>query len=185
MITAGELLHGSDADFIVNVYLAALGRWPDEAGFEHHLASVAGQPARRLETLHRIHGSEEGRAKALPLSLDATPVPPEQALSAQLRLRTDALRAEMAELRATATAATASVAPALASEVSALGADLAALRSEMRERLAALEALIAGKIPPAPSLSPALSVDYVNDLVEAAQAQLGHRLRAIEKKLLG
>lgn len=183
MITAGELLHGSDADFIVNVYLAALGRWPDEAGFEHHLASIAGQPARRLETLHRIHGSEEGRLKALPLSLDAAPVPPEQALSAQLRLRTDALRAEMAELRATA--ATASVAPALASEVSALGADLAALRSEMRERLAALEALIAGRIPPAPNLSPAISVDYVNDLIEAAQAQLGHRLRAIEKKLLG
>lgn len=182
MITAGELLHGSDADFVVNAYLAALGRWPDEAGFEHHLALIAGQPGRRLEALRRIHGSEEGRLKALPLSLDPTPVPHERALSAQLRLRTDALRAEMAALREAA--ATGSVAPALASEVSALGADLAALRSEMRERLAALEGLIAGRIPPAPTLSPAISVDYVNDLVEAAQAQLGHRLRAIEKKLL-
>jgi len=183
MITAGELLHGPDPDFVVNAYLAALGRWPDEAGFEHHLALIAGKPELRLEALRRIHGSEEGRLKALPLSLDATPVPPEQALSAQLRLRTQALRTEMAALRASA--ASGSVAPALASEIAALGADLATLRTEMRERLAALEALVAGRIPPAPSLSPALSVDYVNDLVEAAQAQLGHRLRAIEKKLLG
>lgn len=183
MITLGELLHGSDADFVVNAYLAALGRWPDEAGFDHHLASIAGQPTRRLEALHRILGSEEGRLKARPVSLDATSVPPEQALTAQLRLRTDALRSEMAALREAT--ATGSVAPAMASEVAALGADLAALRSEMRERLAGLEALIAGRIPPAPSLSPSLSVDYVNDLVEAAQAQLAHRLRAIEKKLLG
>ncbi|TCH98966.1 hypothetical protein EJV46_10460 [Roseococcus sp. SYP-B2431] len=182
MITAGELLHGSDADFVVNAYLAALGRWPEEGGFEHHLASIAGRPDLRLETLGRILRSEEGKLKALPLSLDATPVPPDQALAAQLRLRTEALRAEMAALRETA--GTTSAAPALAGEVAALGADLAALRSEMRERLAALEALIAGRIPPAPSLSPAISVDYVNDLIEAAQAQLGHRLRAIEKKLL-
>ena len=183
MITAGELLHGSDADFVVNVYLAALGRWPDEAGFEHHLGHIAGQPGRRLEALQRILDSEEGRAKALPVSLDAMPVPPEQALAAQLRLRSEALRAEMAALRETA--ATGSTNPALASEVSALGAELTALRSEMRERLAALEALIAGRIPPAPSLSTAISVDYVNDVVEAAQAQIGQRLRTIEAKLLG
>jgi hypothetical protein len=182
MITAGELMHGSDTDFVVNTYLAALGRWPDEGGFDHHLATIAGQPGRRLEALQRILGSEEGKLKARPVSLDAAPVPPEQALAAQLRLRTEALRAEMAALRETA--ATAAVAPALASEIAALRAELTALRAEMRERLSALEALIAGRIPPAPSLSPAISVDYVNDLVEAAQAQLGHRLRALEKKLL-
>lgn len=182
MITLGELLHGSDADFVVNAYLAVLGRWPDEGGFEHHLAFVAGQPDRRPEALQRFLGSEESKLKALPISHDATPVPPEQALAMQLRLRTDTLRTEIATLREEATAGP--VSPALAGEVAALGADLAALRTEMRERLAALEALIAGQIPAAPSLSASLSVDYVNDLVEAAQAQLGHRLRAIEKKLL-
>ncbi|WP_421989718.1 DUF4214 domain-containing protein [Roseococcus sp.] len=181
MITIGELLHGSDADFVVNAYLAVLGRWPDEAGYDHHLAGILGRPERRPAALQGILGSEEARLKARPFSMDATPVPPERALAAQLRLRTDALRADLAALRDTPVPPS----PGLASEVLALGTELAALRLEMRERLAGLEALIAGKLPPAPSLSPALSLDYVNDLVEGAQTQLAHRLRALEKRLAG
>ncbi|WP_424810643.1 DUF4214 domain-containing protein [Roseococcus sp. YIM B11640] len=183
MITAGDLLHGSDEDFVVNAYLAALGRWPDEAGFGHYLNFVAGQPARRVEALRSIAESEEGRLKALPLSLDAAPVPVAQALAAQLALRTRALKAELQEIRGKSGQAEAPA--ALAGEVAALATELAALREEMRERMAALEAMLSGRLPAAPSLSPAVSVDYVNDLIEGAQAQLGHRLRAIEAKLLG
>ncbi|MDB5415197.1 MAG: hypothetical protein JWR10_3532 [Rubritepida sp.] len=182
MITAGEILYGSDEDFVVNLYLAALERWPDEAGHAHHLQFIAGRPERRMEVLRRILDSEEGRLRPRPLSLDAAPVPPEQALAAQLRLRGNALRAEIAGLREASVMSTAS--PALAGEVAALGADFASLRSEMRERMLALEATLAGRVPTAPNLSPAVSLDYVNDLIEAAQAQLGHRLRALEKRLL-
>jgi hypothetical protein len=50
--------------------------------------------------------------------------------------------------------------------------------------MAAMEAVLAGHVPLAPNLSPAVSLDYVNDLVEAAQAQLNQRLRQIERRLL-
>ncbi len=181
MISVAELLHGTDEDFVTNAYLAALGRWPDEGGFAHHLASIAGQPGRRAEMLRVMHESEEGRMKRRVITPDAGPVPLEQALAAQLCLRTEVLRAEIAELRASPAAA---LSPALEGEVVALRAALGSLGTELRERIAALEAALAGRVPAAPNLSPAVSLDYVNDVIEAAQAQLNQRLRAIEKRLI-
>jgi hypothetical protein len=54
----------------------------------------------------------------------------------------------------------------------------------MRDRLAALEAGLAGALPLAPQLSAALSVDFVQDQIEAAQARLEARLRALEARML-
>lgn len=182
MIALGELVHGTDEDFLVNLYLAALGRWPDEAGFAHHLGLIAGRPQLRAELVQGFLNSEEARQRPPGIRMDAPgPVPPEQALAAQLRLRTEILRAAIAAPREAAAAAEQS---ALAGEIMALGAALEGLRAELTERIAALEARLAGTVQPAPALSPAVSLDYVNDLVEGAQAPLLRRIRALEARLL-
>jgi hypothetical protein len=182
VITLGELLHGTDEDFVVNLYLAALGRWPDEAGQAHHLGLIAGQPESRAGLVRGFLNSEEARQRPPGIALDAPePVPAERALAAQLRLRTEVLRAAIAAPREAPTAGQPS---ALAGEIMALGAALEGLRAEVTERLAALEARLAGMVPPAPALSPAVSLDYVNDLVEGAQAPVLRRLRALEARVL-
>jgi hypothetical protein len=182
MITLGELLQGGDEDFIINLYLAVLGRWPDEAGLAHHLPLIAGEPQRRMDLVRLIQDSEEARLRGTPIVPDEAPVPPEQALTAQLTLRTRALREVFVEMRAASASLTAN--SALAGEVAALAAALEGLGVEVRARMAALEAALAGRVPPAPNLSPAVSLDYVNDLVEGAQAELKQRLRALEKRLI-
>ena len=50
----GDLLAGDDHDFVVNLYLALLRRWPDEDGYRHFLAMVAGRPERRIEALRHM-----------------------------------------------------------------------------------------------------------------------------------
>lgn len=178
-IRAGELLHGTDEDVVVNLYLGVLGRWPDEAGFAHHLEFIAGRPERRVEALARIRTSEEARLRDRPLDPDTAPVPPEQALAAQMRLRAEWFRHELAQRPAAAPD------QAAMEEVVALRQDLAALRREMEARFAALEAALAGELPAAPTLSPAMSVGYVNDLLETLRAELLQRLRALEIRQLG
>lgn len=182
MISVGELLHGPDEDFLVNLYLATLGRWPDDAGFAHHRAMIAGQPERRADLIRIFRESEEGRQRCLVIEPDPGPVPVEQALTAQLRLRTLALRQAIQELREAP--ALNGLGPAVAGEIAMLGAGLASLGTELRERMAAMESLVAGRVPTAPNLSPAVSLDVVNDLVEAAQAQVNLRLRQLERRLL-
>lgn len=187
MISLGELLHGTDEDFLVNLYLAALGRWPDEMGLAHHLDIIAGDPGRRAELVQVFLHSEEGRQQGRTITPelhapDGGRIPVEQALAAQLRLRTAALRTAIAALREAPGAAAPN--SSLAGEIMALGAALASLRTELTERIAGLEALLAGRVPMAPHLSPAISLDYVNDLVEASQGPLLHRLRALELALI-
>ncbi len=182
MIRLGELLYGTDEDFVVNLYLAALGRWPDEAGYVHHLSLIADKPEGRAGLVRGFLNSEEARQRPPGIRLDAAePVPPEQALAAQLRLRTEILRAATSAPREAAGTGQPS---ALAGEIMALGAALEALRTEVTERIAALEAAMAGAVPPAPALSPAVSLDYVNELVEGAQAPLQRRIRALEARLI-
>jgi hypothetical protein len=181
MITLGELLHGTDEDFVVNLYLATLGRWPDEMGFTHHLGLIAGKPEARAGLVQGLLNSEEARQRRPAIHPDPEPVPAEQALAAQLRLRTQVLYAALTERRPPSTEAQPS---ALAGEILALGTALDGLRAELSERIAALEAALAGRVPTAPNLSPAISLDYVNDLVEAAQAPLLRRIRALELRLI-
>lgn len=187
MISLGELLHGTDEDFLVNLYLAALGRFPDEMGLAHHRDIIAGHPDRRAELVRAFLDSEEGRQQGRAITPDlhapdGGPIPAEQALAAQLRLRTEALRVALGTLRQAPGAE--GPQSSLSGEIMGLGAALASLRTEMTERIAALEALVAGRVPPAPTLSPAISLDYVNDLVEASQGPLLQRLRALELKLI-
>ena len=179
MIRAGELLHGTDEDVVVNLYLGVLGRWPDEPGFAHHLDFIAGRPERRAAALDNMIASEEAQARGRPLDPDPRPVPPEQALATQMRLRAEWFRMELARRDAPA-------APdqAVLQEVVALRQDLAALRREMEARFAAVEALLAGELPAAPALSPTMSVGYVNDLLEVLRAELLQRLRALEARQL-
>lgn len=181
MITLGELLHGTDEDFVVNLYLATLGRWPDEAGFTHHLGLIADDPAARAGLVRAVLNSEEARQRRPTILPDHEPVTTEQALTAQLRLRTHVLQAAVNELRNPPPATQPS---ALTGEIIALGAALDALRTELTERITALEAALAGRVPLAPALSPAISLDYVNDLVEAAQAPLLRRIRTLEQRLM-
>lgn len=182
MISFGELLHGTDEDFLVNLYLATLARWPDEAGLLHHSAIIAGAPERRVDLIRLFVDSEEGRRSGSVIDPDPGPVPAEQALAAQLRLRTRVLRSAIEALREAP--AMTGLGPAVAGEIAALGANMASLGAELRERMAAMEAVLAGRVPTAPNLSPAVSLDYVNDLVETALVQLNLRLRQMERRLL-
>jgi hypothetical protein len=54
----------------------------------------------------------------------------------------------------------------------------------VRDRLAALEAGLARALPLAPALSAALSVDFVQDQIEAALLRLEARLRRLEAQAL-
>lgn len=182
MISIGELIYGTDEDFLVNLYLATLGRWPDEAGLAHHGALIAGAPERRLGLIPLFMESDEGRRCGSVIHPDPGPVAAEQALGAQLRLRSQVLRSAIEALREAP--AMTGLGPAVSGEIAALGGQIASLGTELRERMAAMEAVLAGRVPTAPNLSAAISLDYVNDLVEAAQVQLNQRLRQMERRLL-
>jgi hypothetical protein len=174
MIRAGELLHGTDEDVVVNLYLGVLGRWPDDAGFAHHLEFIAGRPERRAEALARISTSEEARLRARPIDPDVAAVPAQQALATQMRLRAEWFRMELARRAAPQPD------DAALEEILALRREMAGFRQEVEGRLARIEAALAGTLPAAPALSAALSVGYVNDLLETLRGELLQRLRTLE-----
>jgi hypothetical protein len=177
MIAAAHLLPGTDADFVESAYLAILGRWPDEGGLAHHLAFVRGRPERRVPMLRDMLASEEARARGAALDFAATATPAE-AEAAQLRLRVDLLLRERGAVPPPAPD------PALREDLSRLAAELEALGREVRDRLAALEAGLARALPLAPALSAALSVEFVQDQIEAALLRLEARLRRLEAQAL-
>ncbi|MCX8133322.1 MAG: DUF4214 domain-containing protein [Roseococcus sp.] len=180
-IRAGLLLWGADEDVVINLYLAVLGRWPDEGGFANYMGLLAQGPAQRLRLFEELRHSEEARARALPIDPDLTPGSEAESLAAQLRLRSRWMREEMARLAARPAGGT-DAAPAEA--LAAARQEMAALRAEFTARLAAVEAALAGAIPPAPVLSPALSLGHVNDLVEVLRGELLERLRRLELRVL-
>jgi hypothetical protein len=177
MIAAAHLLPGADEDFVTSAYLAILGRWPDEGGQRFHLEFIAGRPEQREAMLRNMLASEEARARGATLSFAGAATPAE-AEATQLRLRVAQL------MRDRLAAAPPPPDAALAEAVARLSGELDTLRREMRDRLAALEAGLAGALPLAPQLSAALSVDFVQDQIEAAQARLEARLRALEARML-
>ena len=85
-LTAAHLLPGTDEDFVINAYLAILGRWPDEGGLAHHMDFIADRPERRTEMLRHMLSSEEAAAHGQPLPLEGGATAVEAEL-AQLRLR--------------------------------------------------------------------------------------------------
>lgn len=178
MITEEELLPGEDGEFVINLYLAVLGRWPDEGGLAHHMAFLAGRPDQRKAALRNMQTSEEARLRGhvVPPGGEAA-----NAGAAQARLRLGWLLEEVATLRSRPEAAPDND---LREEMARLAAELARLRAETRERLAALEAGLANALPLEPRLSAALSVDFVQDQIAAAQLRLEARLRALEARML-
>jgi hypothetical protein len=180
-IRAGLLLVGADEDVVVNLYLAVLGRWPDEGGFANYLSLLAQGPAQRARMFEELRHSEEARRRGLPLDAELTPGSEAEALAAQLRLRTRWFQGELARLQARPAGG---ADPALAEELAIARQELAMLRAEQAARLAAIEAMLVGAIPPAPVLSPALSLGHVNDLVEVLRAELLERLRRLEIRVL-
>ncbi len=175
-IRAADLLVGTDHDFVVNLYLAALGRWPDEEGYTHFRAMVADGMAGRIRALHVVARSPEAGklGQRLPIDDPLVPSEPATALAAQLSLRTEYLRQQMSS--GTATHATAPVADAMVRE---LRAEMAALRAELRERLAA----IATPAPPALPAPTAAVADALHDALALAEARMELRIRALEKRL--
>jgi hypothetical protein len=183
VITTAELLAGADEDFVVNAYIAVLGRWPDDGGFAHHVARIAGRPQERLAVLRDMAASEEARARGVALDLGpAAAADPAAALAAQLRLRTQFLLREIATLREAARPG--AVPPGLAEEQARMAAELAALRREFRERIAALEDARAGAVGPVPAVPEGMA-DYLLDVVAEAEARMAERLRILERRAFG
>jgi hypothetical protein len=204
---AGDLLAGDDHDFVVNLYLALLRRWPDDGGYRTFLDMVAGRPERRIDALRRMAESEEARRDGAAAALEIPPGPvvpadPRRALAVALDLRTSWLREQVAELREAVELLGGAGGPELAS----LSAELieardAALRSEigaLRREVAELRGLLegrgaaAGPPPPDPAASPAAAADplparladYVGDLLAITEARFEARLRAAEARAM-
>lgn len=202
---AGDLLAGDDHDFVVNLYLALLRRWPDDAGYRDFLGMVAGRPERRIDALRRMAASEEAhRDGAAPPEIPpgaVVPADPRRALAVALDLRTSWLRDQVAELRESVELLAGAGGP----ELSALAAELieardAALRSEigaLRREVAELRGRLEGRgdaasPPPSPDAGPADAADalpgrladYVGDLLAIAEARFEARLRALEARAL-
>ncbi|MBD0270677.1 MAG: DUF4214 domain-containing protein [Acetobacteraceae bacterium] len=200
---AGDLLAGDDHDFVVNLYLALLRRWPDEAGYRDFLGMVAGRPERRIDALRRMAASEEARRDGDAPEIGPGPVvptDPRRALAVALDLRTAWLRDQVTELREAVDLLGGAGGP----ELSALAAELieardAALRSEigaLRREVAELRGLLdrrsgaadpssfdadAGPSPTADPL-PRRLADYVGDLLAITEARFEARLRATEAR---
>jgi Domain of unknown function (DUF4214) len=206
---AGDLLLGEDHDFIVNLYLAVLRRWPDAGGYRHFLEMIGNRPERRVDAIREMAASEEAALAATAIALDAGPILPadrSRALATALDLRTSWLHDEVVALRE----AMAQLSGPGGAELAGLGAELIeardaelrseinALRRETAARLEAIQALLRQHGVPVPDAGPAAATaeeraaalvsgmvaDYVGDLLAIAEARFEGRLRAIEARLL-
>lgn len=210
-LEAGDLLFGEDHDFVVNLYLALLRRWPDPGGYGHYLGMVANRPERRVDAIRQMAGSEEARRAGAAISVPASgpvlPSDPRRAMAAALDLRTEWLREQVAGLREAVELLGGPGGPELAglgAEIieardAELRSEINALRREMGGRMEALLDLLRGHgVPVGPAERPAtatpeeraaeavsrLVADYVGDLLAVAEARFEARLRAIEARLL-
>ncbi len=206
-ITGADLLVGSDEDFVINLYLAQLGRWPDPVGFAHMVAKVAGSEAARVQAITDMAVSPEALTcgRSVPVQDPLKPADPAMALQRQLALRTEYLLGLLEGVRTPAKPASDEIEPLLAEA----RADVAALRRELREGMAKVQLLSATarrreEVEPSPvegraemtslpwtpgmaqSTAPQAGpdiADYVNDLLAVAEARMEVRLRALEKRL--
>lgn len=190
---AADLIGGEDHDFVVNLYLALLGRWPDAAGYRRYLDVVAGRPERRLEALREVAVSEEAARHGARIDFGsgpAVPPGPTRVLGLSLALRTDWLQAEVARLQEAVglLGGAGFAADLIESRDAGLHFELNALRREVTERLDGVLGPPGGDgaaMRDAAVQSVArLVVDYAGDLVAAAEARMEQRLRAMEARLL-
>lgn len=211
-VQPGDLLFGEDHDFVVNAYIALLGRWPDAAGYAHYIAAIHNQPERRVEVLLAMAQSEEARrpgSTAQGVEFPDGPIlpsDPRHALAVALDLRTGFLRAEIERLREAVELLSGPGGPQLAglgSELleareAELRSEIEAVRREMRERLEGIVGLLRDRGALAADLpSPTVTAeervaqaltrtmaDYVGDLLAVAETRFEARLRAIEARLV-
>lgn len=199
---AGDLLAGDDHDFVVNLYLALLRRWPDEAGYRDFFGMVAGRPERRIDAFRRMAASEEAHRDGTPPEIPPGPVvpaDPRRALAVALDLRTAWLRDQVAELREAVELLGGTGGPelsALATELieardAALRCEICALRREVAGLRGLLEGGEAAGTPPTDRGPPAAAdplprrlADYVGDLLAVMEARFEARLRALEARML-
>ncbi|MDO9707380.1 DUF4214 domain-containing protein [Paracraurococcus lichenis] len=191
---AADLIGGEDEDFIVNLYLAVLGRLPDPAGYRHYRESIAGRPERRIEALREAAGSAEARRAGTQVRFAPGPsVPPSPARAVQVSLavfRDWVLRKLAGHDEAIGLLGGAGFgADLIESRDAALHYEMAALRREVTERL---DAALGGPVAPeaavrrdavAASLA-RLVAERVEERVAAARAEMDHRLQALETRLL-
>jgi len=189
---AADLIGGEDHDFVVNLYLALLRRWPDPEGYRRYLDQIAGRPERRIPALREIAASEEARQAGVQVAFEGPGLPPapSRAIAVALAIRTEWLREEVERLRASEAALRQEVAELgatrLAAELiegrdAALHFEINALRREVAERLDGLA--LPGDGETAVRAVASLVADYAGDLVAAAEARMEHRLRAVEARL--
>lgn len=209
-ITAADLLVGSDEDFVINLYLAALDRWPDPEGFAHMMDKVVGSEAARAQAITDLLVSPEAmlRGRPVPMQDPLLPAEPIVALQRQLALRTQYLLGLVSRHAAPAPADRGGLEAALGEA----RADMSALRKELRQGLeemhrtprardevepllrearaemAALrrelrERLADGAEPIVTTRADPDIADYVNDLLAVAEARMELRIRALEKRL--
>jgi hypothetical protein len=179
---AGDLLGGDDADFVVNSYIALLGRWPDPIGFARYVEQIAGQPDRRVDALREIAASNEAQKRQVVLDFGEDPLDPPcpaRAAAVTATLRTEWLRGEVQQLQvAVGLLGAAGLAAELQDQRdAALLFEINALRREMMERLP-------GGAQDAVDAVARLVVEHSAGLVAAAEAKFETRLRWLEAKLL-
>ncbi len=181
-LRAGDLLAGEDHDFVVNLYLAVLRRWPDAAGYRHFLAKVVNRPEGRLEALREMTGSEEA-ARLGGLVEMAEPLAPssaEAARDAMLAVRTEVLHDELMRLREALTL----LSGLGGGELATLQQDLAAAQeAELRAELNALRREIRGVAPPAPSGTAQGLAVALEQAMGGGVQRLEARLAALEARL--
>jgi hypothetical protein len=203
-IHPGDLLFGDDHDFVINAYIALLGRWPDAAGYTHYTQAIANRPERRVEVLQALADSAEARRPGRPgpgvvfPEGPILPSDPRQALAVALDLRTGFLVAEMARMREALDLLGGPGGPQLAGLGSALleareaeiRSDIAALRRDMQERFEGLAGAapgMGGAVATAEErIAEALArtlADYVGDMIAVAEARFEARLRSLEARV--
>jgi hypothetical protein len=190
---AADLIGGEDHDFVVNLYLAMLGRLPDPGGYRRYRDLIADRPERRLEALREVAASEEAARAGARITFGAGPaVPPGPArvTAVTLAIRTDWLQREVTRLQeAVGLMGGAGFAGDLIeARDAALHFEINALRREVAERLDGLLGPVTGDAAVARDAAvqavARLVADYAGDLVAAAEARMEQRLRAIEARLL-
>lgn len=186
-ISAADLIVGTDHDFVVNLYLALLGRWPDSAGYEHFMERIRDRPAERPGAILYMAQSPEAvqRGRHIPVPDPLVASEPMKALAAQMDLRSAFLFREMTELANRPPPAAAE--PSIAPLVRELRAEMAVLRREMREELAALAGKLAAQpVGASAALGSPLGAEGREewaDLLALAEARMELRLRALERRL--
>lgn len=149
-VRASDLIHGNDADFVINAYIALQHHWPDSGGYAHYLYYLSQRPGERLQVLIEIAASKVARRIGTKLISDLPEdfvFGPEKSDPARLgeamltlRLTQAVIDAQsMRQIASTLTVDALSV--ALETVVQSQQADLAVIESRTNDLAAAVRAL--------------------------------------------